>query len=211
MRDQLDSRWNVALAEERQLNIGFSSWSRCRARSVDELCRQEVTSAAAAASGNTTQCACSLHAPRDPLSMRTTHTHTHTHTRTHARTHAQTHTHTHSAADSTGLTCDDVAVAVVVVAVSVIHIGWSDVAIRSPFCGYNTVYYRMTNYELLRWLVETPSRDFEHYHNMFTASRSPGVTSLHDHPGWHYNVTPGDVTWRSLNANVRYILRCFYV
>jgi len=32
---------------------------------------------------------------------------------------------------------------------------------------------------------------------------------LHSHPGWHYNVTPGDVTWRSLNANVRYILRCF--
>jgi len=36
---------------------------------------------------------------------------------------------------------------------------------------------------------------------------------LHGHPGWHYNVTvivtPGDVTWRSLNANVRYILRCF--
>jgi len=35
---------------------------------------------------------------------------------------------------------------------------------------------RMTNYGLLRWLVETPSRDVEHYH-MFTASRSPGMTS----------------------------------
>ena len=32
---------------------------------------------------------------------------------------------------------------------------------------------------------------------------------LHGHPGWHYNVTPGDFTWRSLNANVRYILHCF--
>jgi len=34
--------------------------------------------------------------------------------------------------------------------------------------------------------------------------------------GWHYNVNPapGDreaVTWRSLNGNVRYILRCFCV
>ena len=26
---------------------------------------------------------------------------------------------------------------------------------------------------------------------------------------WHYNVERGDVTCRSLNANVRYILRCF--
>jgi len=32
---------------------------------------------------------------------------------------------------------------------------------------------------------------------------------LHGRPGWHYNVTPGDVTWRSLNANVRYIL-CYF-
>jgi len=35
---------------------------------------------------------------------------------------------------------------------------------------------------------------------------------FHVQPGWHYNVTPDDreaVTWRSLNANVRYILRCF--
>jgi len=38
---------------------------------------------------------------------------------------------------------------------------------------------RMTNYELLRWLVETPSRDAKHYHT-FTALRLPG---------WHYNVT----------------------
>ena len=29
----------------------------------------------------------------------------------------------------------------------------------------------MTNYELLRWLVETPSRDVEHYH-MLTAGPS---------------------------------------
>jgi len=34
---------------------------------------------------------------------------------------------------------------------------------------------RMTNHELLRWLVETPSRDVENYH-MFTASRSHPVT-----------------------------------
>ena len=32
---------------------------------------------------------------------------------------------------------------------------------------------------------------------------------LHSHLGWHYNVTLGDVTGCSLNANVRYILRCF--
>jgi len=32
---------------------------------------------------------------------------------------------------------------------------------------------RMTNYELLRWLVETPSRDVEHY-RMINASRSTG-------------------------------------
>jgi len=36
----------------------------------------------------------------------------------------------------------------------------------------------MTNYELFRWLVETSSRDVEHY-RMFTASRSTGN---------HYNV-----------------------
>ena len=47
------------------------------------------------------------------------------------------------------------------------------------------VYCRMTNYELLRWLVEKPSRDVEHYVHCCT------------------------VTWRSLNANVRYIIRCF--
>jgi len=58
---------------------------------------------------------------------------------------------------------------------------------------------RMTNYELLCWLVEMLSHDIEHYH-MFTASWSPT---------WHCNVTPGDVTWCSLNANVRYIVRCF--
>jgi len=58
---------------------------------------------------------------------------------------------------------------------------------------------RMTNYELLCWLVEMLSHDIEHYH-MFTASWSPR---------WHCNVTPGDVTWCSLNANVRYIVRCF--
>ena len=65
--------------------------------------------------------------------------------------------------------------------------------------GFITFDCRMTNYELLRWLVETPSRDVD------IIICSP----LHGHPGWHYNVTPGDVMWRSLNANVRYILRCF--
>ena len=42
----------------------------------------------------------------------------------------------------------------------------------------------------------------------FTVTRGDITMS----PGWHYNVTPGDreaVTWRSLNANVRYIVRCF--
>jgi len=61
---------------------------------------------------------------------------------------------------------------------------------------------RMTNYELLRWSGETPSRDLEHY-RMFTASRSPGVT-LWCHPGWrHVTFTKCKVTY------VRYILRCF--
>jgi len=32
---------------------------------------------------------------------------------------------------------------------------------------------------------------------------------LHGHPGWHCNVSPDDVTWRSLNENVRYILHFF--
>jgi len=42
----------------------------------------------------------------------------------------------------------------------------------------------------------------------FTVTRGDITRS----PGWHYNITPGDceaVTWRSLNANVRYIVRCF--
>jgi len=34
-------------------------------------------------------------------------------------------------------------------------------------------------------------------------------STLHRHPVWHYSVTRCDVTWCSLNANVRYILRCF--
>jgi len=63
---------------------------------------------------------------------------------------------------------------------------------------------RMTNFELLRWLVETPSRDVEHYH-MSVASRSPRLTLKCQSDIWHYNVKRGGVTWRSLNANVRYI------
>ena len=43
------------------------------------------------------------------------------------------------------------------------------------------------------------------YVHRFTVTRGDIIMS----PGWHYNVTPGDVTWRLLNANVRYILRCF--
>ena len=35
------------------------------------------------------------------------------------------------------------------------------------------------------------------------------ICPLHGHPVWHHNVTRCDVTWCSLNANVRYILRCF--
>jgi len=44
---------------------------------------------------------------------------------------------------------------------------------------------RMTNYELLRWLVEKPSRDVEHYH-MFILC----------HPGWgHVMFTKVYSTW----------------
>ena len=43
--------------------------------------------------------------------------------------------------------------------------------------GFNLAFIifhcRMTNYELLRWLVETPSRDVQRY-RMITASRSTG-------------------------------------
>ena len=46
------------------------------------------------------------------------------------------------------------------------------------------------------------------YVHRFTVTRGDIVMSPRS-PGWHYIVTPGDVTWRSLNANVRYILRCF--
>jgi len=42
---------------------------------------------------------------------------------------------------------------------------------------------RMTNYELLRWLVKTPSV------TLSIIICSP----LHGHLGWHYNVSPG---WR---------------
>ena len=45
--------------------------------------------------------------------------------------------------------------------------------------GHMTTIFVVWPTELLRWLVETPSCDTEHYH-MFTASRSPGR---------HYNVT----------------------
>jgi len=63
---------------------------------------------------------------------------------------------------------------------------------------------RMTNFELLRWLVKMLSRDVEHYH-MSVASRSPRLTLKCQSDIWHYNVKRGGVTWRSLNANVRYI------
>ena len=43
------------------------------------------------------------------------------------------------------------------------------------------------------------------YVHRFTVTRCDLIMSR----VWHYNVTPGDVTWCSLNANVRYILRCF--
>ena len=42
---------------------------------------------------------------------------------------------------------------------------------------------RMNNYKLLRRLVETPSRDVEHY-------RILNVSAVD--PRRHYNVTPGD-------------------
>jgi len=45
------------------------------------------------------------------------------------------------------------------------------------------------------------------YVHRFTVTRGDIIMS----PGWHYNVIPGDVTWRSLNAEIRYILRCFAV
>jgi len=47
-------------------------------------------------------------------------------------------------------------------------------AVCCDWLQHNT-HCRMTNYELLRWLVETPSRDVDHYH-MFNASRSHRVT-----------------------------------
>ena len=71
-------------------------------------------------------------------------------------------------------------------------------------------YCRMTNYELLHWLVETPSHDVEHYRMLNMSAVDRGDITMTT--GSHYNVTPGDrkaVTWPSLNTNIRYILRRF--
>jgi len=45
----------------------------------------------------------------------------------------------------------------------------------------------MTNYELLRLLVETPSRNVEHYRMLNVSADDIIMTA-----GSHYNVTPGD-------------------
>jgi len=45
---------------------------------------------------------------------------------------------------------------------------------------HNILHCRPTNYELLRWLVETPSHDFEHY-RMTDDSRQSII--------WHFHVT----------------------
>jgi len=72
--------------------------------------------------------------------------------------------------------------------------------------GRHSLHCRMTIYELLRWLVETPSRDVQHY-RMLTASRSTGRHFKIMSTGRHY------VTWRSLDifyiVNVIYMLCCF--
>jgi len=42
---------------------------------------------------------------------------------------------------------------------------------------------RMTNFELLRWLVEAPSRDIRHYHlSQWHTERVDGSTFLNDEP-----------------------------
>ena len=58
-----------------------------------------------------------------------------------------------------------------------------------------------SNFDVFRLAQKTSCRKGRLIHAIFHP--------LHGHPGWHYNVTSGDVTWRSLNANVRYIIRCF--
>ena len=55
------------------------------------------------------------------------------------------------------------------------------------------IYCRLTNYELLRWLVETPSRDFAHYRlswgrRIFTTCQevtSRHVDTCHEVRSWH--------------------------
>ena len=87
--------------------------------------------------------------------------------------------------------------------------------LKRPTVGFSVslwkyVYCRMTNYELLRWLVETPSRDVEHY-RMFTASRS----TVRQFSVWRQTLNCLTVTWRSLDifytVNVMHILRCFFL
>jgi len=67
---------------------------------------------------------------------------------------------------------------------------------------------RMTNDELLRWLVETSSRDVEHY-QMSTASRS----TVRQFNVWRQTLNCLTVTWRSLDifhtVNLIHILPCF--
>ena len=64
---------------------------------------------------------------------------------------------------------------------------------------------RMTNYELLRWLVETPSRDIRHY-RMLNVSAVDGSTFLNVETVDRFNIQKcWNVTWlQRWTGHVRY-------
>jgi len=62
---------------------------------------------------------------------------------------------------------------------------------------------RPTNYELLRWLVETPSRDFEHYQMSGGSLTCYRIFITCQTTSWHVEKYQ-EVVWHVIN-----ILRCF--
>ena len=57
-----------------------------------------------------------------------------------------------------------------------------------------STYCRLTNYELLRWLVETPSRDFAHYPDMLQ-----NIYNMSPTTSWHVENCHEVRSWRLVN------------
>ena len=70
-------------------------------------------------------------------------------------------------------------------------------------CEHSSYYCRPTNYELLRWLVDTPSRDFEHYRMSGGRLICYRIFITCQTTSWHFS-TCQEVVWHVIN-----ILRCF--